>query len=557
MFSRVVNNVNSYSLKKISFCGDEEKRIIIIKKAAILIIIFRTILTIATIKNNLAQRLMIKLPKIIEEVAELPVIGVVLDLKSKTYLIMVVCVTSVVIVYSEIYIEHYNNKKFIILLISFFSSIVILASRIRILNVMVGWEILGLSSLLLIIFYPTNVSKFNSILTMTFNRIGDVLLIYMLGIMLTRCVTEVSLIKFDKETSLVIIICALTKRAQFPMSAWLPAAIRAPTPISAIVHSSTLVTAGIFLILKLKSNIEVQSILQIITYLRLCRFIVGGLMANVEIDFKKIIAFSTMSQIRIIIKISTGIIIIIALTHIFYHAIFKTLLFCIAGLIFINLWGAQARKNIRNDEDNKVLKTIIIFRIFSMRGIVFSASFFSKDLYLENCLVIEKQLIEIIITIVASFITALYCIKIISPHKQLKKMRTKRNKKAISIVISLIGIMTIIMGWVTKTVIFTEYTPILIIIEVLRISVILILVPVIINKLSSAFKRLIRFTNDVAHMKYVAFRNFSKIMKNRDVILERENIFLKKKALWVAPKNFDLKTYFSTIFFFILVIVTI
>lgn len=557
MFSRVVNNVNSYSLKKISFCGDEEERIIMIKKAAILIIIFRTILTIATIKNNLAQRLMIKLPKIIEEVAELPVIGVVLDLKSKTYLIMVVCVTSVVIVYSEIYIEHYNNKKFIILLISFFSSIVILASRIRILNIIVGWEILGLSSLLLIIFYPTNVSKFNSILTMTFNRIGDVLLIYILGIMLTRCVTEVSLIKFDKETSLVIILCALTKRAQFPMSAWLPAAIRAPTPISAIVHSSTLVTAGIFLILKLKSNIEVQSILQIITYLRLCRFIVGGLMANVEIDFKKIIAFSTMSQIRIIIKISTGIIIIIALTHIFYHAIFKTLLFCIAGLIFINLWGAQARKNIRNDEDNKVLKTIIIFRIFSMRGIVFSASFFSKDLYLENCLVIEKQLIEIIITIVASFITALYCIKIISPHKQLKKMRTKRNKKAISIVISLIGIMTIIMGWVTKTVIFTEYTPILIIIEVLRISVILILVPVIINKLSSAFKRLIRFTNDVAHMKYVAFRNFSKIMKNRDVILERENIFLKKKALWVAPKNFDLKTYFSTIFFFILVIITI
>lgn len=171
-------------------------------------------------------------------------------------MLIVTAVTSVVVLYSGVYIEHYNNKKFLSLLFLFFRSMALLSMSDSLLVAIVGWDGLGISSIFLIIFYPNNRTLYNSLLTMFFNRLGDVVLILVLCHFLGGFGFFYFLGGQSSNWSLyflgAVLICGFSKRAQFPLSRWLPAAISAPTPISAIVHSSTLVTAGIFLLNKIR-----------------------------------------------------------------------------------------------------------------------------------------------------------------------------------------------------------------------------------------------------------------------------------------------------------------
>lgn len=133
----------------------------------------------------------------------------------------------------------------------FFISIFILIRRRRVINLVLGWDGLGVRSLLLIVFYPNKTSYYNSILTFFYNRLGDILLIFILGfIIFDPCFILFLWIENNFFLIILLLFCSFTKRAQFPLSSWLPAAISAPTPISAMVHSSTLVTAGLFIVCK-------------------------------------------------------------------------------------------------------------------------------------------------------------------------------------------------------------------------------------------------------------------------------------------------------------------
>nr|YP_009228539.1 NADH dehydrogenase subunit 5 [Phyllocoptes taishanensis]ALK03802.1 NADH dehydrogenase subunit 5 [Phyllocoptes taishanensis] len=352
--------------------------------------------------------------------------------ESLIFTFMVLLVTCMVLSYSEVYMEHYNNNKFIFLLLIFFVSMVLLSLSENFLILMLGWDGLGISSICLIMFYPNKNTLYNSLLTMFFNRLGDVVMI----IVLSMFILQWSNLIYDPSGSLslmvylMLLICSFTKSAQFPLSSWLPAAMSAPTPISAMVHSSTLVTAGVYVCVKMMWFFSLGGLLEILMCISLCSFMAGGGMANVELDFKKMVAFSTMSQISMIMLFLGVSLYYLALTHMVFHALFKTLLFCCAGTMFIYSLSDQSSKMLANKAEGKFLHYMFFLSIFSMSGLIFSSSFFSKDMGLEY-MCSMMFFYNFMFLLSGSLLTLLYCSKMMkSGLSFLNSMKTINFKSS-------------------------------------------------------------------------------------------------------------------------------
>ena len=135
----------------------------------------------------------------------------------------------------------------------------------------------------------------------------------------------------------LVVLAAITKRAQIPFSAWLPAAMAAPTPVSALVQSSTLVTAGVYLLVRFRTAIEVSITQTVLLLLSRLTIFIAGLGANFEYDLKKIIALSTLRQLGVIIRILSLGNANLAFFHLLRHALFKALLFICAGVVIHNI----------------------------------------------------------------------------------------------------------------------------------------------------------------------------------------------------------------------------
>jgi NADH-ubiquinone oxidoreductase chain 5 len=182
----------------------------------------------------------------------------------------------------------------------------------------------------------------------------------------------------------LVILAAITKSAQIPFSAWLPAAIAAPTPVSALVHSSTLVTAGVYLLIRfniLFVNSYLGSFLLLIGGLTI---FIAGLGANFEFDLKKIIALSTLSQLGLMIRILAIGFPKLAFFHLLTHALFKALLFICAGAIIHNIKNSQDLRVIGR-LINQIPLTSACLNVANLAlcGMPFLAGFYSKDLILE------------------------------------------------------------------------------------------------------------------------------------------------------------------------------
>jgi len=138
-------------------------------------------------------------------------------------------------------------KLFISLLFSFLFSMFLLVFSADLLSLFVAWDLLGFSSLFLVIFYRSRSSLGGGLLTGITNRFGDVFFLGLFGLSGTSARTV------NFSLALLLLFVSITKSAQVPFSSWLPAAILAPTPVSALVHSSTLVTAGVYLLFRFSS----------------------------------------------------------------------------------------------------------------------------------------------------------------------------------------------------------------------------------------------------------------------------------------------------------------
>lgn len=183
--------------------------------------------------------------------------------------------------------------------------------------------------------------------------------------------------------SFLVIVAALTKSAQIPFSAWLPAAIAAPTPVSALVHSSTLVTAGVYLLIRFSFLLgELGS--RVLMFISIITIFISGVVAIFECDLKKIIALSTLRQLGIIIfAISLGLY-QVAFFHLLSHALFKALLFLCAGILIHGVGRTQDVRYFGGLVKNFPLVSVCInLANFSLCGIPFISGFYSKDLIVE------------------------------------------------------------------------------------------------------------------------------------------------------------------------------
>lgn len=340
---------------------------------------------------------------------------VYLDWISLIFIRAIFIISSIVILYRVEYI--FNDrfiKRFMILIIIFVISIILIIIRPNIFRILLGWDGLGLSSYCLVIYYQ-NKKRYNSgIVTIIINRVGDICILIIIRLIIIK--GSLNFLFFNKINFLVIFlgfIASITKRAQVPFSSWLPLAIAAPTPISSLVHSSTLVTAGVYLLIRFSYLID-KSFIYFIIYLSCLTIFIFGARARFEYDLKKIIALSTLRQLGLIIFTISLSLPLLSFFHLITHAIFKSLLFLCSGVIIHNYFNYQDVRYISFIRLNIPLIRII-FNISSIAlcGVPFLSGFYSKDFIIEIFNIkINNKGIFIIIYISIGF-TILYSVRLI------------------------------------------------------------------------------------------------------------------------------------------------
>jgi len=194
-----------------------------------------------------------------------------------------------------------------------------------------------------------------------------------------------------------------------PFSAWLPAAMAAPTPVSALVHSSTLVTAGVYLIIRIDSILVGLLSSQILLFMGSMTIFMAGLAAINEIDMKKIIALSTLRQLGVMI-ITLGINSpMLAYFHLLSHAFFKAILFMCAGLIIHNIKEYQDIRIMGSCQVSlPVTSSVIIIANLRLCRLPFISGFYSKDMILELILIDNIRLFIFSILFMGTGLTVMY-----------------------------------------------------------------------------------------------------------------------------------------------------
>lgn len=344
----------------------------------------------------------------------------IFDYISLFFISVVSLISSSVFIFRVSYIssEKFYNRFFLIV-ISFIFSIYMLILRPNIIRILLGWDGLGVTSYLLVVFYQRNKSYNAGIITAITNRLGDVGILICIAFILFKGHWIFLTVNRDSYLServfiLVLIVAACTKRAQIPFSAWLPAAIAAPTPVSALVHSSTLVTAGVYLLIRFNYILSNSSYSRILIVIGIITILIAGATALYEIDIKKVIALSTLSQLGVIITILGLNRPILAYFHLLRHAFFKAILFMCAGIVIHNIKDYQDIRKIRSILNNiPLVYSVIIVANLRLCGLPFLRGFYSKDLILEVILIKNLGIFMYIVILLATFLTVAYSCRII------------------------------------------------------------------------------------------------------------------------------------------------
>lgn len=348
------------------------------------------------------------------------ILPIILDPTRTIFISTVLTIASRVIQFTKTYIiEDKNKDRFVILVLLFIISIIFLILFPHTIILLLGWDGLGITSFVLVIYYNNPKRLGAGIITALTNRIGDVILLISIALLFNQgqwTIINIWTQEVIRWVPVLIIVAAITKRAQIPFSSWLPAAIAAPTPVRALVHSSTLVTAGVFLLIRFYPIINFETIKITLTIIATITILIASARAIAECDIKKIIALSTLRQVALMMY-TLGIgIPEIAFFHLITHALFKALLFICAGnLIDIHHHSQDLRAIGNISQQLPVISSSITVANIALCGFPFLAGFYSKDLIIEtrSIIITNTNIIIILIFIVRTILTTAYTTRFI------------------------------------------------------------------------------------------------------------------------------------------------
>nr|ARH11364.1 NADH dehydrogenase subunit 5 [Junonia evarete flirtea] len=350
------------------------------------------------------------------------VMSILLDWMSLLFMMFVSLISSSVIFYSKSYMSsELNLNRFIILVLLFVFSMILLIISPNMISIFLGWDGLGLVSYCLIIYYQ-NIKSYNAgMLTALSNRIGDVMILMLISWMVNygswNYIFYLNFMSNDysmKVIGVLVILAAMTKSAQIPFSSWLPAAMAAPTPVSALVHSSTLVTAGVYLLIRFNNLLIDMFFFKVLLLLSGLTMFMAGICANYEFDLKKIIALSTLSQLGLMMSILSMGYGDLAFFHLLTHAMFKALLFMCAGVI-IHMMSDNQDIRMMGGISMYIPLTSLCMNISNLAlcGIPFLAGFYSKDMILEVVSMSNLNLFVYYLYYVSTGLTMFYTIRLL------------------------------------------------------------------------------------------------------------------------------------------------
>lgn len=360
-------------------------------------------------------------------------IGLLIDRLSVMMIAMVSLISWLVHLYSIAYMAEDSGYQRFFCYIAFFTfSMLVLVMSNNFLQLFFGWEMVGLASYLLIGFwFHKETAVFAGLKAFIINRIGDCgFLIGLAGIWYC-CGSLDYAIVFQKVQAGVLqlpypfmptLIClallmgAMAKSAQIPLHVWLPDSMEGPTPISALIHAATMVTAGVFMIARLSVLFECSSLaLNALLMMGSLTCILMGLVALVQNDIKRIIAYSTLSQLGYMMMAMGASAYTAGIFHLFTHACFKALLFLAAGSIIMRFDHEQDIWKIGPIHGKMpITYSTMLIASLALVGVPFFSGFYSKDLMLEGLRLSEQGLAPIAYScaLLGVLITTLYTFRL-------------------------------------------------------------------------------------------------------------------------------------------------
>ena len=341
----------------------------------------------------------------------------------------VLIISSLVHIYSISYMSNDpHNQRFFSYLSLFTFMMIILVTANNYLLMFVGWEGVGVCSYLLVSFWFTriaaNQSSLSAFLT---NRVGDCFLTIGMFIILWTLgnldyATIFSLSSYINENVITVIgIClligAMAKSSQVGLHVWLPMAMEGPTPVSALIHAATMVTAGVYLLIRSSPLIEYSSTLLLLClWLGAITTIFSSLIGLFQQDIKKVIAYSTMSQLGMMV-IAVGLSSYnIALFHLINHAFYKGLLFLGAGAV---IHGVNDNQDFRKYGGLiyylPLTYSVMLIASLSLVAFPFMTGFYSKDFILESAYgkFDYSSITMYFLAVIGAIFTTLYSVKVL------------------------------------------------------------------------------------------------------------------------------------------------
>nr|AOT99457.1 NADH dehydrogenase subunit 5 [Thermophis shangrila] len=429
-------------------------------KNNLMLLFFISLIPINPLLNNNNELTLSSSPLIITTTENIS-ISITLDSLSLLFMPIALFITWSITEFSTWYMNtdpHIN--KFIKYLLTFLIAMLSIITANNIYQLFIGWEGVGIMSFLLIGWWSSRPDANTAALqAIIYNRIGDIgLITTAVWLMTTSSMNMQELLTQHETTNIIpmmgLLAAAAGKSAQFGLHSWLPSAMEGPTPVSALLHSSTMVVAGVFLLIRLHPVLHNKTMTTACLILGATTSVFAATAATTHTDIKKIIALSTTSQLGLMMTMIGLNQPTLAFLHMITHSFFKALLFLCSGSFIHTLNNEQdVRKMGSLLKTSPMTSSFLTIANLSLMGMPFLSGFYSKDTIIETMANSHTNSWTLTATLIATVLSAYYSTQImlstLAGHPRTNHTTNNETKNITNPMIRL-TLMTILAGTLTK-----------------------------------------------------------------------------------------------------------